>query len=165
MDSDNENDDFSMDADIENDLEEQQDIQEKDDEKITPGQVAQREIAKESRALQFLNTHHPECRLDYREEVLNKLPLRAYPPDHGADKHHRSVPYLTLFEKTKILGFRANQLAQGAMPFINPVPSHITDVLEIASLELEERKLPYILKRPMPDGTFEYVRLSDLLIM
>jgi DNA-directed RNA polymerase I, II, and III subunit RPABC2 len=165
MDSDNENDDFSMDADIENDLEEQQEIQDKDEQKLTAGQVTQREIAKESRALQFLNTHHPECRLDYREEVLNKLPLKAYPPDHGADKQHRSVPYLTIFEKTKIMGFRANQLAQGAVPFINPVPSHITDVLEIASLELEERKLPYILKRPMPDGSFEYVRLSDLLIM
>jgi DNA-directed RNA polymerase subunit K/omega len=123
-----------------------------------------REIAKESRALQFLNTHHPECRLDYIEEVVQKLPLHAYPPDDGADKRHKSVPYLTIFEKTKMLGFRANQLAQGSKPFIT-IPPHVTDVLEIASMELEQKRLPYILKRPMPDGSFEYVRLSDLLIV
>jgi DNA-directed RNA polymerase subunit K/omega len=125
----------------------------------------QRELAKEKRALEFLNLHHPECKLDYREEILQKLQVSAYPPDNGIDKKHKSVPYLTIFEKTKILGFRANQLAQGCKPFINPVPPHLTDVLEIAALELEQRRLPYILKRPMPDGSFEYVRLSDLLIV
>ena len=99
------------------------------------------------------------------EEVLQKIPLKAYPSDSGADKQHKSVMYLTIFEKTKILGFRANQLSQGSKPFINPLPEHITDVLEIAALELEQRRLPYILKRPMPDGSFEYIRLSDLLII
>jgi DNA-directed RNA polymerase I, II, and III subunit RPABC2 len=124
----------------------------------------QREVARESRALQFLNTHHPECRLDYIETVLQRLPLAAYPPDSGSDINHRSVPYLTLFEKTKIIGFRANQIAQGSRALIH-VPAHVTDVLEIARLELEQKRLPYILKRPMPDGTFEYVRLIDLLVL
>lgn len=128
------------------------------------GQPAQRQVGKESRALQFLNTHHPECRLDYVEDVLKLLPLDAYPPDHGADKRHRSVPYLTPFERTKIIGFRANQIAQGARAFID-VPAHVTDVLEIARLELEQKRLPFIIKRPMPDGTFEYWRLTDLMIL
>ena len=123
-----------------------------------------REVAKESRALQFLNTHHPECRLDYIEEVQHLLPLETYPPDNSSDKRHKSVPYLTLFEKTKIIGFRANQIAQGGRVFIH-VPPHMTDVLEIARKELEEKRLPYILKRPMPDGSFEYVRLADLIII
>lgn len=122
-------------------------------------------VPKESRALRFLLTHHPECRLDYVEQVNEKLPLQAYPPDSGADSRHKSVPYLTIFEKAKILGFRANQLAQGSQTFLEKRPEHVIDVLEIARLELEERRLPYILKRPMPDGTFEYVRLSDLLIL
>jgi DNA-directed RNA polymerase subunit K/omega len=124
-----------------------------------------RELAKESKALQYLSTHHPECRLDYVEEVLQKLPLGAYPPDEGLDPKHKSVMYLTSFEKTKILGFRANQLAQGSRPFVYPLPEYMTDVLEIAALELEQKRLPYILKRPLPNGTFEYVRLSDLIII
>ena len=144
-------------ADIDDAIIEQEEEQEEDSDNV-------REIAKESRALQFLNTHHPECRIDYIEDVLTKLPLESYPPDNGSDKRHKSVPYLTLFEKTKILGFRANQLAQGSRPFIK-IPQHVTDVLEIASLELEQKRLPYILKRPMPDGSFEYIRLNDLLII
>jgi DNA-directed RNA polymerase I, II, and III subunit RPABC2 len=124
-----------------------------------------RELAKESKALQYLSTHHPECRVDYVEEVLQKLPLASYPPDQDLDPKHKSVMYLTSFEKTKILGFRANQLAQGSKPFIYPLPEFMTDVLEIAALELEQKRLPYILKRPMPNGTFEYIRLSDLLII
>lgn len=78
---------------------------------------AEKPVSKEGKAAQFLATHHPECRLDYKETVLLNLSLEAYPPDHGGDKKHKSVPYLTVFEKTKILGFRANQLAQGSKPF------------------------------------------------
>jgi len=138
-------------------------VEEEEHELVTPEGVP-REVAKESRALQFLNTHHPECRLDYIEEIQQKLPIASYPPDNGSDKKHKSVPYLTLFEKTKIIGFRANQIAQGGRVFIH-VPPHMTDVLEIARKELEEKRLPYILKRPMPDGTFEYVRLADLIVI
>ena len=123
-----------------------------------------REVAKESRALQFLSTHHPEARVDYIENVLEKLQLSSCPPDHGVDKNHKSVPYLTLFEKSKVLGFRANQLSQGAQPLIE-IPSHVTDVLEIARLELLQKRLPFIIKRPMPDGTFEYWRLADLILL
>jgi len=149
-------DDYESVGDIEEDIKEQEELEVPAD--------GTRELAKEGRALQFLNTHHPECRLDYIEDVLKLLPLDAYPPDSGSDKRHRSVPYLTIYEKTKILGFRANQLAQGSRPFII-VPAHVTDVLEIAAMELEQKRLPYILKRPMPDGSFEYIRLNDLLIV
>jgi DNA-directed RNA polymerase I, II, and III subunit RPABC2 len=124
----------------------------------------QREVARESRALNFLSIHHPECRLDYVEDVLKKLPLDSYPADNGKDKRHRSVPYLTQFERTKIIGFRAEQLANGNRPFV-PVPDHVTDVLDIARLELEAKRLPFIIKRPMPDGSFEYIRLSDLIVI
>ena len=65
---------------------------------------------------------------------------------------------------SKILGFRANQLAQGARPYVD-VPEHIVQTLDIAKIELEQLRLPFILKRPMPDGTFEYWRLSDLIML
>ena len=124
------------------------------------------ETTKESRALQFLSIHHPECRLDYIEDINKVLSLASYPPSDGVnvDSKHKSVPYLTLFEKTKLIGFRANQLAQGARPLVE-VPAHVTDVLDIARIELEQKRMPYILKRGMPDGTFEYWRLTDLLII
>jgi DNA-directed RNA polymerase I, II, and III subunit RPABC2 len=111
---------------------------------------------------------HPEVILDYAETVGPLIPLQQAPPtqqseQEGGDPNHRSPPFLTLYERTKILGARANQIAQGWPPYV-VVPEHVTEPLEIAKLELEQRRLPYIIKRPMPDGTFEYWRLADLMI-
>jgi len=112
---------------------------------------------------------HPEARIDTIETISMEIQLTNVPPsflnaDGHADPKHRSVPYLTQFEKTKVLGFRTNQLSQGARAFIS-VPAHVTDLREVARMELEARRLPFIIKRPMPDGTFEKWRLSDLLIL
>jgi DNA-directed RNA polymerase subunit K/omega len=112
---------------------------------------------------------HPEARIDTIESISMDIQLSNVPPsftntDGHADPKHRSIPFLTQFEKTKVLGFRTNQLSQGARAFIS-VPAHVTDLREVARMELEARRLPFIIKRPMPDGTFEKWRLSDLLIL
>jgi DNA-directed RNA polymerase subunit K/omega len=116
-------------------------------------------------SLMSLYQHHPECILDYAETVASKLPIRVAPVSEGSpvDPFHTTQPFLTVFEKTKILGFRTNQLSQGARPFVR-IPKHVKTYLEIAKQELEERRLPFIVKRPLPNGTFEYWRLSDLAI-
>ena len=110
--------------------------------------------------IEALLKFHPECRLEYEEAEQSTIPLR----ETLGDPVHRSMPFLSIFEKTKILGMRTNQLAQGARPYIQ-VPDHITNVLDIAKLELEQRRLPMIVKRYMPDGTYEKFRLSDLIIL
>lgn len=117
----------------------------------------------ENKPLAALLAHHPECILDYSETIAAKLPLIASPPLEK-DPNHRAVPFLTQYERTKIIGLRANQLSQGARPYII-VPEHVTSVSEIARMELAERRLPFIIRRPMPDGSHEYWRLSDLLIL
>lgn len=114
---------------------------------------------------QSLLEQHPEIWPDYEEVVSEKLIVReAYPPLGAADKKHRTYPFLTLYERTKILSLRAAQLAKGATPFID-VPEYLTDVYEIAKAELEAKRLPYILKRPLPNGQFEYWRLADLMLI
>jgi DNA-directed RNA polymerase subunit K/omega len=112
--------------------------------------------------LAALLKHHPECIIDYAEKIAPMIPLIASPP-LNLDPNHKSVPFLTQYERTKIIGMRANQLSQGARPYID-VPEYMTDVGEIARLELKERRLPFLVRRPMPDGSHEYWRLSDLII-
>lgn len=108
---------------------------------------------KPSSETQVLLTHHPEIWVDYTDAIIQKL-----------DKKDRvCFPFLTQFEKTKVLSFRASQLAQGGRPYI-AVPDEVTDVYTIAKMELKERRLPFIVKRPLPDGDYEYWRLSELLI-
>ena len=105
--------------------------------------------------LKKLYNQHPELIIDYTESIIPKT----------VDKStHKSYPFLTLYEKTKIIGLRANQLSQGSKPFIS-IPEHITNVRDIARLELEQKRLPYIIKRPMANGKYEYWRLMDLMIL
>ena len=107
--------------------------------------------------LKKLYQQHPECVLDYVEAVIPKT-------IQTESQNHRTYPFMTVYEKTKIIGLRANQLSQGSRPFIS-VPDHITDVRDIARMELDQKRLPFILKRPLPNGDFEYWKLSDLMIL
>lgn len=115
--------------------------------------------------LKKLYQQHPECNLDYVEQVIPKLFVQTVPAiGNKVDQNHRTYPFVTNYEKTKIIGLRSNQLSKGAVPLI-PVPKHVTDVRDIARLEFAQKRLPFIIKRPLPNGTFEYWRLIDLMII
>ena len=105
---------------------------------------------------------HPEIQADYIEIINERLLVKNLPVMN--DANHKTYPFLTQYEKTKILSLRASQLAHNSRPFI-VVPAHVTDVHEIARLELDAKRIPYIIKRPLPDRTFEYWRLQDLVIL
>lgn len=80
------------------------------------------------------------------------------------DVMHKTMPFLTKYEKTRILGQRAKQLNQGAQPMIS-VDKKIIDGYLIAQLELQQKALPFIIRRPLPGGKSEYWRVSDLEII
>jgi DNA-directed RNA polymerases I, II, and III subunit RPABC2 len=135
------------------------------DEEYNEGEEQEEATSEVKPELKRLYQQHPECNLDYIEQVIPKIPLQYVPPGGDkADSNHRTYPFLTNYEKTKIIGLRANQLSKGSAPFV-AVPKHITDVKDIAKLELEQKRLPFIIKRPLPNGKFEYWRLVDLLIL
>lgn len=71
-------------------------------------------------------------------------------------------PRLTRFERARIVGARALQLAYGAPPLI-PVTKEMRDPIQIAAAELERGVLPIIIRRTLPDGTFQDIPLSWLL--
>ena len=71
---------------------------------------------------------------------------------------------MTKYEKARILGQRAKQIETGSKPFLN-VPENIIDGYIIAELELKEKKIPFIIRRPIPGGGFEYWHLRDLEII
>ncbi|KAJ5069802.1 DNA-directed RNA polymerase subunit k [Anaeramoeba ignava] len=70
--------------------------------------------------------------------------------------------YMTKYERARILGTRALQISMSA-----PVMVEITretDPLQIALKELKEGKIPFIIRRYLPDGSFEDVKASDLIL-
>jgi DNA-directed RNA polymerase subunit K/omega len=112
----------------------------------------------------FIEKHHPEAKSHNFEEV--KHLSRVVRNENGIiiDNLHKTLPFLTKYETARILGQRAKQLNSGAKTFVK-VPPNIIDGYEIAKLELEEKKIPFIIKRPIPDGTCEYWNVSDLEIL
>lgn len=80
------------------------------------------------------------------------------------DNFHKTIPILTKFELTKVLGLRVKQLNTNSKPYIK-INENITDNYSIANLELRQHMLPFIIKRPLPNNTFEYWKLSDLQII
>jgi DNA-directed RNA polymerase I, II, and III subunit RPABC2 len=82
-----------------------------------------------------------------------------------ADAPRVSLPYFTKYEYTTLLSCRAQQIAEGAVPLIPLTDFNTNDpklVLKIAEREILERKLPYIIRRKLPNGTTEYWSVAEL---
>jgi DNA-directed RNA polymerase I, II, and III subunit RPABC2 len=109
----------------------------------------------------YINDFHPECLLNNYDEI-SKLTVVVRNSDNIiVDPLHRTIPYLTKYEKARVLGQRAKQIETGAKPLVR-VPENIVDGYIIAELELREKKIPFIIRRPIPSGAFEYWKLADL---
>jgi DNA-directed RNA polymerase I, II, and III subunit RPABC2 len=70
--------------------------------------------------------------------------------------------YLTKYEKARVLGTRALQLSMNAPPMVEVDGE--TDPLEIAYKELRQKKIPFIIRRYLPDQSFEDWKLDELII-
>jgi DNA-directed RNA polymerase subunit K/omega len=112
----------------------------------------------------FILNYHPEARTHNYEEV--KALARVTRDGRGiiVDPMHKTLPFLTKYEMTRVLGQRAKQLDSGAKPFVK-VPLNVMDGYHIAKLELEQKKMPFIIKRPFPNGGIEYWHVSDLEVL
>ncbi|TFK56694.1 putative DNA-directed RNA polymerase subunit [Heliocybe sulcata] len=72
-----------------------------------------------------------------------------------------TTPYLTKYERARILGTRALQISMNA-PVLVPLDGE-TDALQIAIKELAARKIPLVIRRYLPDGSFEDWSVSELI--
>ncbi len=78
------------------------------------------------------------------------------------DPLHITYPILSKYEKTKLIGLRVAQLNKGAVPYVAIKHATILDNSLIAEKELKEKKLPFILMRPLFNGRCEYWNVNDL---
>ena len=112
----------------------------------------------------YILNYHNECLNKNNDEINKLLKISKNKDNVIIDEFHKTNPLLTKYEKTKILGIRLKQLNNNAKPYINVKENNIDNLL-IANLELTNKKLPFIIQRPMPNNTFEYWRLQDLEIL
>jgi DNA-directed RNA polymerase I, II, and III subunit RPABC2 len=107
---------------------------------------------------------HPELHVHNTDEI--EVMTRIVRDQHGQiiDPLHRTVPFVTRYEKARILGERAKQINAGAQPLVE-VDASVIDGYLIAQKEFVEKKIPFIVRRPMPNGGCEYWKLKDLEIL
>jgi DNA-directed RNA polymerase I, II, and III subunit RPABC2 len=109
----------------------------------------------------YLQQFHPE-EIHKPFEEIYKLSLITR-DENGMiiDDLHKTYPILSKYEKAKILGLRVSQLNKGAEPYVT-IKHSILDNILIAEKELKEKKIPFIIMRPIPNGKAEYWNVNDL---
>lgn len=103
------------------------------------------------------NDQHPGVKSVFRAEVVEAI------------KQPRITrEYFTKYEYTTLLATRAEQVAQGAKPLVSLDGLKTSDpmfVWNVAKREIEQRKLPFLIRRQMPNGTAEYWSAQELEVM
>ena len=104
-----------------------------------------------------MNTDHPEVQPIFRKDVAENI------------KQSRITrEYFTKYEYTSLLATRAQQLAEGAKPLVSLEGLKTSDPLfvwNVAKKEIEQRKLPFLIRRQLPNGTSEYWSAQELEVM
>lgn len=73
-----------------------------------------------------------------------------------------TTPYMTKYERARVLGTRALQISLNA-PVLVDIEGE-TDPLQIAMKELAQRKIPLVIRRYLPDGSYEDWGCDELII-
>eukprot|EP00092_Neocalanus_flemingeri_P000948 GFUD01001011.1.p1 GENE.GFUD01001011.1~~GFUD01001011.1.p1 ORF type:complete len:136 (-),score=55.25 GFUD01001011.1:157-564(-) len=104
-----------------------------------------------------------EGEADAGGEHSEALPSGTTGDDHLKILKRITLPYMTKYERARVLGTRALQIAMCA-PVMVELEGE-TDPLQIAMKELKQRKIPIIIRRYMPDGSYEDWRIDELIII
>lgn len=90
-------------------------------------------------------------------QVLSPGPAQPEPP-------RLTTPFLTRFELARVIGARAVQISHGASVEVETAGLHTTDPLVVALEELRAGKINLVLRRRLPNGAHEDVRVVDLML-
>ena len=112
----------------------------------------------------LLLDHHPTQFHKNDDEIAALSQLTRDANNSIVDPMHKTIPFLTKYEKTRVLGQRAKQINGGSKPYV-AVPDHVIDGYIIAQMELAQKRIPFIIERPVHGGGSEYWKVRDLEIL
>ena len=72
----------------------------------------------------------------------------------------KTIPIITKFESAKMIGVRVQQLAAGAIPCVK---GKFDSIIDIAQTEFKTKQIPLIVRRYLPNGSYEDWRIKDFL--
>lgn len=160
--------DEDEDEDDDNEEKEDEEEEDEDDENIDdifdelePEMVTTKERKLPKAKTMNIEMFHPKLKQHNYDEIIMRANIQRDSNGNINDPFHQTVPVLSRYERARILGARAKQINHGSVPLVS-VPSSMIDGYKIAEKELEKRAIPFIIRRPLPNGESEYWRVSDL---
>jgi DNA-directed RNA polymerase I, II, and III subunit RPABC2 len=100
---------------------------------------------------------HPEVKPIFRTDVAEAV------------KQPRVTrEFFTKYEYTALVSLRAQQLAEGSKPLVSLEGLKQADpmfVWHVARREVEQKKLPFLIRRQLPDGSAEFWSVQEMEIM
>jgi DNA-directed RNA polymerases I, II, and III subunit RPABC2 len=99
-----------------------------------------------------------DCFYDIEHSDVNNVQNNDVPKEDRI-----TMPYLTKYERVRILGTRAKQISLGAKILVNNVDLTTKSHIEIATIELELGVIPFKIRRPLPNGQVEEWKISELI--
>jgi DNA-directed RNA polymerase subunit K/omega len=111
----------------------------------------------------FSTAKKPSHEEELIQEEINYVSSGDKSKNTKIASEHITKDFLTKYERVRILGERARQLASGAKPMIKYTEK--LDPIAIAKAELEQKVLPFIIERKLPNGSIERWNVRDLKIM
>jgi DNA-directed RNA polymerase I, II, and III subunit RPABC2 len=100
---------------------------------------------------------HPEVRPVFRKDITEAL-----------QQPRITQPYFTKYEYTALVATRQQQIEEGAKPLVGLEGLRTSDpqfILNVVMREIEQRKLPYVIRRQLPNNMSEYWSAQELEIM
>jgi DNA-directed RNA polymerase subunit K/omega len=109
---------------------------------------------------------HPGSQYRNMDEIYASSVVTRNENNIIIDALHTAIPIMTKYEKARILGMRTKQLnkSKTVKPYVQ-VDRVTMDNGIIAEMELNHKKLPFIIERPMPGGGVEYWNVKDLEVI
>jgi len=110
----------------------------------------------------IIANYHPQLKPHNFEEIRVLLNIKRNKNGDINDDYHRTSPFMTKYERTRILAERTVQINMGMQTFLDNSYDNMMDGFLIAMEEMKQKKIPFIIKRPLPNGAFEYWNACDL---
>jgi DNA-directed RNA polymerase I, II, and III subunit RPABC2 len=104
------------------------------------------------------NEDEIDCFYDIEQNEVNNI------QNNDVLKEDRiTMPYLTKYERVRVLGTRAKQISLGAKILVKDVDLTTKSPIEIAKIELSHGVIPFKIRRPLPNGKIEEWKISELI--
>lgn len=100
--------------------------------------------------------------VEQESEEINNYEIIQEEVKDQPNRDRITSPFMTKFEKAKIIGMRAVQISKNAPLYLKSenIANMNWDPITIAEKELAEKKIPFVIRRYLPDASFEDWKLS-----